>query len=119
MSEAWRITRVGNAAEARELQMMKRRHSVVTRARDVALARCHEEAEARRPAENLAEAAEKESRLRVQAEMRSVQAALGAKEERRRKQEERRREEEGPRRAEEARAVNLERTMGDGLSQMG
>ena len=116
MSEAGRIRRVGSAAEARELQMMERRQPVATRARDVALARCGEEVEARRPAENLAEAAEKRSRLRVKAEMRSVQAALGAKEERRRKQEERRREQEGPSRAEEARAVKLERKMGDGLS---
>ena len=119
MSEAGRIGRVGNAAEARELQMLDRRHSVAARARDVALFRCDEEVEARRQAENLAEAVEKESRLRVQAEMCLVPAALGDKEERRRKQEERRREEEGPSRAEEARAVNLERKMGDCLSQMG
>ena len=42
MSDAGRIRRVGNAGEARELQMMERRHSVATRARDVALARCGE-----------------------------------------------------------------------------
>ena len=34
MSEEGRIRRVGNAAEARELLMMERRHSVATRARD-------------------------------------------------------------------------------------
>ena len=105
MPEAESIRSVGNAAEGRQLQRMEQNHSVAARVRDVALVRC-DDVEAHRSAENQAEerkeateteqnrcleaaaklAAEKKSRMRVQAEMRSVQAALGSEGKRRQKE---------------------------------